>query len=52
MATGVKTLGVDLWTRTKQLVEQEKARRRKCDVRFSLITKNQVFQKKHMRIGV
>ena len=27
-------------------------RRKKCDVRFSLIVKNQVFQKNYMRTGV
>ena len=35
-----------------QLRAKEKARRKKCDVRFSLIKNNRVFQKKFMRAGV
>ena len=52
LATSVETLGVDLRTRTKQLTAKEKARRKKCDEIFSLITKSQVFQKNYMRTGV
>ena len=48
----VETLGVDMRTRTTQLAAKEKARRKKCDVIFSFITKIQVFQKFYMRIGV
>ena len=51
LATKVETLGVDLRTRTKQLVAKEKARRRKCDVRFSLVFRNLVFQKNYMTTG-
>ena len=52
MATSVETLGADLRTGTKQLRAKETARRKKCDVRFSLIDKNRVFQKNYMRTGV
>ena len=48
----VETLGVDLRTRTTQLAAKEKARGKKCDVIFSLITKSQVLQKNYMRIVV
>ena len=48
----VETLGVDLRTRTTHLAAKEKARRKKCDVIFSLITKIPVFQKIYMRTGV
>ena len=41
-ATNVQTLKVDLRTRTKQLGAKEKTRRKKCNVRFSLIMKNRV----------
>ena len=51
MADRVATLGVDLRTQTKQLEAKGKTRRKKCDVRFSLIKKNRAFLKK-MRIGV
>ena len=46
LATSVGTLGVDL----KQPGAKETAK--KCDVRFSLTRKNEVFQKNYMRIGV
>ena len=45
LATSLETLGVDLRTRTKQLGAKEKARRKKCDVRFSFARRNRVFQK-------
>ena len=45
MAESVETLGVDLRTQTKQLGAKEKARRKKCDVRFSLIRKKKTAQK-------
>ena len=35
LATSVETQGVDLRTRTKQLGAKERARRKKCGVRFS-----------------
>ena len=38
-------IGVDLRTRAKQLGAKEKARRRKCDVRFSIARRNRAFQK-------
>ena len=43
LATSVESLGVDLKTRTKQLGAKEEARRKKCDVTFSLIRKFRVF---------
>ena len=43
MADNVETLGVDLRTRVKSLGAKEKARRKKCKVRFSLIKKKKVF---------
>ena len=46
MAEIVETLGVDLKTQTKQLGAKEKTRRKKCNVRFSFIKKNRIFQKK------
>ena len=51
MANSVVTLGVDLRTRVKRLGVKEKTRR-KCKVRFSLIKKNEVFQKSYMKVGV
>ena len=47
MADSVKTLGVDLRTKVKRLRVKEKVRRKKCRVRFSLIKKNEAFQKLH-----
>ena len=52
MADSVKTLRVDLRTRVKSLGVKEKARRQKCKVRFSLISKNESFQKHYMKVGV
>ena len=43
---------MDLRTRTKQLGANEKTRRKKCEVRFSLIRKIRVFQKNYMKTGV
>ena len=51
MAESVETLGVDLRTRVKRLAVKEKARRKKCKVRFSLVKKNEAFQKNYMRVG-
>ena len=48
----VETLGVDLRTRVKRLGAKEKARRKKCSVRFSLFKKNKAFQKNYMKVGV
>ena len=48
----METPGVDLRTRVKSLGAKEKARRKKCKVRFSLITKNRAFQKNYMKVGV
>ena len=42
-AGSVETLRVDLRTRTKKLGEQDNARRRKCDVMFSIFWRNRVF---------
>ena len=44
MADSVEALGVDLRTRVKRLGAKEKARRKTCKVRFSIIKKIQVFQ--------
>ena len=52
MAESVETLGVDLRSQTKKQGAKEKARRKKCDVRFSLIKKNRVFQKNYIQTGV
>ena len=43
MADSVDTLGVDLRTRVKNLGAKEQARRKKCQVIFSLIKKNVSF---------
>ena len=52
MADSVDSLGVDLRTRVEKLGAKEKARRRKCRVRFSLFKKNKAFQKSYMKVGV
>ena len=52
MADSVETLGVDLETRVKRLGVKEKARRKKCKVRLSLIKKHNAFQKSYMKVGV
>ena len=52
MADSVDTLGVDLGTRVMKLGAKEKARRKKCRVRFPLIKKNEAFQKSYMKVGV
>ena len=51
-ADSVETLGVDLRTRVKKMGAKEKARRKKCNVRFSVFKKNKTFQKNYMKIGV
>ena len=48
----VESLGVDLRTRLKRLGAKEKARRKKCKVRFSLIKKHKAFQKCYMKVVV
>ena len=52
MADSVESLGVDLRTRVKKLGVKEKARRKKCKVRFSLIKENNVSQTNYMKVGV
>ena len=52
MVDSVEILGVDLRTRVERLGVKEKARRKKCIVRFSLIKKIKVFQKCYMKVGV
>ena len=59
LADSVETLGVDLITRVKSLGAKEKARRKKCKVRFSLIRKGTpkelhgvVFVKKLLHAGM
>ena len=51
LAESVETLGVDLRTRMKRLGAKEKARRKKCMVRFSLMKKT-AFQKSCIKVGV
>ena len=51
-ADSVETLGVDLGTRVKGLGAKEKARRKKCKVRFSMINKNEAFRRNYMKVGV
>ena len=48
MADSADTLGVDLRTRVKSLGAKEKARRKKCKLRFSSIKK----KKNYMKVGV
>ena len=50
LASSVETLGVDLRTRPKQV--GDKARGTQCDVGFSVIGENRVFQKNYMRTGM
>ena len=52
MADSVETLGADLRTRVKNLGAKEKARKKKCKVRFSLIKKKNTFQNCYMKVGV
>ena len=56
IAYSVETLGVDLRTRVKRLGAKlganEKARKTKCRMRFSIIKKNKVFQKSYTKVGV
>ena len=53
LAESVETLGVDLRTRMKRLGAKEKARRKKCMVRFSLMKKKKkAFQKSCIKVGV
>ena len=52
MAGRVETLGEDLRTRVKKLGVKDKARRKKCKVRFSLIKKNKASHKSYMKVGV
>ena len=52
MADSVETLGVDLRTKVSRLGVKEKARRKNCKVRFSLIKKNEAFQKSYMEVVV
>ena len=51
MADGVETLGVDFRTRVKRLGAKEKARWKKCNVRFSTSKKNKAFHKSYMKVG-
>ena len=52
METSVEALGVDLRMTTKQVRAKEKARRKRCDVRFSLIRNHRILQENYMRTGV
>ena len=51
-ADSVETLGLELRTRVKTLGAKEKAIRKKCKVRFSIIKKNKTSQKNCMKVGV
>ena len=51
MADSVETRGVDLRTGAKRLGGKQKASRKKCTVRFSLIQKNKAIQKSYMKVG-
>ena len=51
LADNVETLGVDLRSKIKRLGAKEKARRKKCRVRFSLIKKDEAFQKEELQEG-
>ena len=48
LADSAETLGVDLRTRVKRFGAEEKARREKCKVRFSIFNKDKAFQKSYM----
>ena len=48
----METLGVDLRTKVKRLGAKEKARRKKCNVRFFLMKKNKAIQKSYVKVGV
>ena len=48
----METLGVDSRTRVKRLGAKERARRKKCQVRFSVILKNKAFRKNFMKESV
>ena len=52
VADSVETLGADLRTRAKKLGAKEKARWKKCRMRFSIIKKNKVFQESYTKVGV
>ena len=51
LADSVETLGVDSRTRVKRLGAKEKARRKKCKARFSIIKTNKAFRKELQEIG-
>ena len=50
LADSVETPGVDLRTRVKNLGAKEKARRKMCKARFSLI--KEAFKKSYMKVSV
>ena len=52
LADSLEILGVDLRTKVIRPGAKENARRRKCKVRFSLVTKNKAFQKSYVEVGV
>ena len=52
MTDSVETLGVDLRTRVGRLGAKDKARRKKCKVRFSHTKKNKAFQTSYMKVEV
>ena len=52
LTDSVETLGVDLRTRVKRLGAKDKARRRKCNVWFSIVKNNKAFRKNYLKVGV
>ena len=52
LADCVEILAVDLRTIVKSLGAKEKARRKKCNVRFSLMKKNKAFHKHYVKVVV
>ena len=51
-AESAEILGVDWRTGERRLESKKKARRKKCNVRFSLIKKNKAFQRSYMKVEV
>ena len=50
IADSVQTLGVDLRTRVKEVGSERKSKKKRCNVRFSLIKKNRAFQRSYMKV--
>ena len=52
LATSVERPRVDSRTRRRKLGAKEKARRKRCDVRFCISRRNRLFQKRLLRMGL